>query len=66
MSVELMTQEEAASALLAYVFSGAIGSPKEKGVGYALMRTTPAAFSWSAALEDIDGRYTHQPIPDQY
>ncbi|KAL7620888.1 hypothetical protein AAE478_008198 [Parahypoxylon ruwenzoriense] len=52
---ELMTQDEAVSALLAYVFSGAIGSPKGKGVGYALIEATPTTFSWSAALEDIDG-----------
>lgn len=58
MSGELMTQEEAASALLAYVFSGAIGSPKGKGVAYALMKSTPTTFSWSAALEDIDGPST--------
>ncbi|KAF1961701.1 hypothetical protein CC80DRAFT_522437 [Byssothecium circinans] len=38
----------------AYIFSGAIGSPKGKGVGYALIKATPTTFSWSAALEDID------------
>ncbi|KAM5441253.1 hypothetical protein MferCBS31731_003682 [Microsporum ferrugineum] len=32
MSEELMTQDEAVSALLAFVYSGAIGSPKGKGV----------------------------------
>ena len=53
---ELMTQDEAVSALLAYIFSGAIGSPKGKGVGYALIEATPTTFSWSAALEDIDAR----------
>lgn len=47
---ELTTREEALPALLAYVFSVAIGSPKGKGVGYALMKTTPTTFSWSAAL----------------
>ncbi|KAJ8125628.1 hypothetical protein O1611_g8010 [Lasiodiplodia mahajangana] len=60
---ELMTQDEAVSALLAYVFSGAIGPPKGKGVGYALVEATPTTFSWSAALEDIDGPPT--PI-DRY
>ena len=50
-----MTQDEAASALLAFVFSGALGSPNGKGVGYALIETTPTSFSWSAALEDYDG-----------
>ncbi|KAF2799240.1 hypothetical protein K505DRAFT_321309 [Melanomma pulvis-pyrius CBS 109.77] len=54
MSEELMTQDEAVSALLAYIFSGAIGPPKGKGVGYALIEATPTTFSWSAALEDID------------
>lgn len=56
-----MTQNEAVSALLAYMFSGAVGSPKGKGVGYALIEATPTTFSWSAALEDIDGPAT--PIP---
>ncbi|KAI1736652.1 hypothetical protein F4680DRAFT_451742 [Xylaria scruposa] len=56
MSKGLMTQDEAALALLAYVFSGAISSPKGKGVGYALMKATQTTFSWSVALEeDIDG-----------
>lgn len=50
-----MTEDEAASALLAFVFSGALGSPNGRGVGYALIETTPTTFSWSAALEDIDG-----------
>lgn len=50
-----MTKDEAASALLAYVFSGALGSAKGKGVGYALIETTPTTFSWSAGLEDMDG-----------
>lgn len=50
-----MTKDEAASALLAFVFSGALGSPNGAGVGYALIETTPTTFSWSAALEDIDG-----------
>ncbi|KAI3324464.1 hypothetical protein HD806DRAFT_492678 [Xylariaceae sp. AK1471] len=58
MSEGLMTQDEAASALLAYIFSGAIGSPKGKGVGYALIKATQTTFSWSAALEDIDGPAT--------
>ncbi|PGH11752.1 hypothetical protein AJ80_07013 [Polytolypa hystricis UAMH7299] len=60
---ELMTQDEAVSALLAYMFSGAIGSPKGKRVGYALIEPTPTTFSWSAALEDLDGPTT--PI-DRY
>ncbi|KAI1455373.1 hypothetical protein F4805DRAFT_271315 [Annulohypoxylon moriforme] len=52
---EPMTRDEAVLALLAYVFSGAIGPPKGKGVGYALIEATPTTFAWSAALEDIDG-----------
>ena len=50
-----MTQDEAASALLAFVFGGAIGSPKGKGVAYALVEGTHTTFSWTAALEDFDG-----------
>lgn len=45
--------------LLAYVFCDAIGSPKGKGVGYALMEVTPTTFSRSAAVEDIDGPATY-------
>ncbi|KND91017.1 hypothetical protein TOPH_04427 [Tolypocladium ophioglossoides CBS 100239] len=63
MTGELMTQEEAVSVLLAYVFSGAIGSPKGKGVGYALMKATPTTFSWSAALEELEACYAHYSIP---
>ena len=59
MAEELMTQDESVSALLAYVFSGAIGSAKGKGASYALIEATPTAFSWSAALEDVDG----PPVP---
>ncbi|KAI0541620.1 hypothetical protein GGR58DRAFT_455543 [Xylaria digitata] len=54
MSEAFVTQDEAASALLAYVFSGAIGSSKGKGVSYALIKEDHNTFSWSAALEDID------------
>jgi hypothetical protein len=45
MAEKLMTQDEAVSALLAFVYSGAIGSPKGKAAAYALIETTPAAFS---------------------
>ncbi|KAI0838584.1 hypothetical protein F5Y06DRAFT_268457 [Hypoxylon sp. FL0890] len=55
MPKELLTQDEAVSVLLTYVFSGAIGSTNGKGVGYALIDSTPSTFSWSAALENIDG-----------
>ncbi|KND86834.1 hypothetical protein TOPH_08506 [Tolypocladium ophioglossoides CBS 100239] len=53
MSEELMTRDEAVSALLAFVYSGAL--VLRRGVGYALIGATPTTFSWSAALEDIDG-----------
>ncbi|KAI1132836.1 hypothetical protein F5Y10DRAFT_291791 [Nemania abortiva] len=63
MSKALLTQEEAVSKLLAYVFSGAIGSSEGKSVGYALVEATPTAFSWFACLEDDDG----PPMPiDRY
>ncbi len=47
--------DEAMPVLLACAFSGAIDSPKGKGVGYALIEATFTTFSWSAAIEDIDG-----------
>jgi hypothetical protein len=55
MTEELATQDEGVAALLAFVYSGAIGSPKGKGVGYALAEATAPIFTWVAALEDIDG-----------
>ncbi|KAI4188580.1 MAG: hypothetical protein L6R41_002048 [Letrouitia leprolyta] len=55
MCTQLLTQDAAASALLAYAFSGGIGSPEGKGVSYALIGTSPTTFTWSAALEDFDG-----------
>lgn len=55
MSETLATQDEAVSSLLAYVFSGAIGPPEGKGVGYSLIEATPTAFSWLASLEYYDG-----------
>ncbi len=63
MAEELATQDEGVSALLSFMFSGAIGSPEEKGVSYALAETTATTFSWVAALEDMDGPPT--PI-DRY
>ncbi|KAH9903823.1 hypothetical protein F4778DRAFT_100814 [Xylariomycetidae sp. FL2044] len=59
MSERLMTQDESIKALLAFIFSGAIGSPKGKGVSYALIAEKPTTFSWSVALEDIDASPTH-------
>lgn len=58
-----ITQDEAASALVTYLFSGAIGSPKDKGVSYSLLEATGGTFSWIAALEEEDS--TSQPI-DRY
>ncbi|KAL7911900.1 hypothetical protein GGI35DRAFT_301507 [Trichoderma velutinum] len=58
MSENLLTEDEAASIIVGYVFSGAIGPSNSKGVCYALMNATPFSFSWSAALEDIDGSDT--------
>ncbi|KAH9888138.1 hypothetical protein F4778DRAFT_408020 [Xylariomycetidae sp. FL2044] len=51
----LMRRNEAVSALLKFIFSGAIGSSKGKYVSYALISKTSSSFSWSAALEDEDG-----------
>ncbi|MCJ1387069.1 hypothetical protein MMC17_010198, partial [Xylographa soralifera] len=59
----LMTQDEAASALVTYIFSGVIGSPKGKGVSYSLLEATDSTFSWIAALEEEDSM--GQPI-DRY
>ncbi|KAI4136669.1 MAG: hypothetical protein L6R39_007672 [Caloplaca ligustica] len=63
MPTELMTQDAAASTLLAYAFAGGIGEPEGKGVSYALIDATPSTFAWSAALEDFDG--PRKPI-DRY
>ena len=58
-----MTQDDAVVVLLAYAFSGAIGSAEGKGVTYALISKTPTIFAWSVALEDFDG----DPAPiDRY
>lgn len=58
-----ISQDEAASALVKYIFSGAIGSSKGKGVSYSLLKATDTVFSWIAALEDENN--TGQPI-DRY
>ncbi|KAF7873877.1 hypothetical protein EAF04_002549 [Stromatinia cepivora] len=55
--------DEAAAALVTYIFSGAIGSPKGKGVSYSLLEATDNTFSWVAVLEEEDS--TSQPI-DRY
>ncbi|KAL9092996.1 MAG: hypothetical protein Q9165_004134 [Trypethelium subeluteriae] len=56
-----MTEDDAVSALLTYIFSGIIGSPKSKGASYALVKATPTTFSWMAALEDFDEPPTATP-----
>jgi hypothetical protein len=58
-----MSQDEATSALVAFIFPGVIGSPKGKGVSYSLLKSTDSAFSWIAALEEEDN--TGKPI-DRY
>ncbi|KAL8940546.1 MAG: hypothetical protein Q9211_002229 [Gyalolechia sp. 1 TL-2023] len=50
-----MTQDAAASTLLAYAFAGGLGEPEGRGVSYALIGATPSTFTWSAALEEFDG-----------
>jgi hypothetical protein len=57
-----MSQEEAASALVPFIFSGVIGSSQGKGVSYSLIKVTENTFSWIAALEDDN---KGQPI-DRY
>jgi hypothetical protein len=47
-----MTQNGAASALVTHIFSGVIGSPKDKGVSYSLLEAIDSTFSWIAALEE--------------
>ena len=54
MPIEPMTQDDAAVALLAHAFAGAIGPAEGKAVTYALVSTTPTTFAWSVALEDFD------------
>ncbi|RFU77120.1 hypothetical protein TARUN_5101 [Trichoderma arundinaceum] len=55
MSENLIEQDEAVLALLAYAFSGAIGPVEGRGVSYALIDASSSRFSWSVAVEDIDG-----------
>jgi hypothetical protein len=52
---QAMDQHEAAAVILEYVYTGALGSTDGKGVGYALMHTTGSIFTYSVALETIDG-----------
>ncbi|KAL9016622.1 MAG: hypothetical protein Q9185_006034 [Variospora sp. 1 TL-2023] len=63
MSTQLMTQDAAASTLVAYAFGGGMGASEGKGVMYSLISETPSVFAWWVALEDSDG----PPIPvDRY
>ncbi|KAL6816183.1 hypothetical protein V8C40DRAFT_254668 [Trichoderma camerunense] len=56
MPEDLLTQDEGVTALLAYIYSGsAVGPVGSKGVGYALLESSPTSFSWSAAIEDFEG-----------
>lgn len=54
MSECLMTEDETVSALLAFVYSGAIGSTKTKYVYSSLIKTTSTTTSWSVALESLN------------
>lgn len=58
-----ISQDEAASALIQYIFSGAIGSPEGKGVSYSFLEATDSVFSWIAALGKEEN--TGEPI-DRY
>ncbi|KAL6919058.1 hypothetical protein FSST1_003084 [Fusarium sambucinum] len=58
-----LTQDEAATAIVSFALSGALGTSKGKAVGYSLMKATPDYFTWSATLEEFDG----PPVPlDRY
>lgn len=50
----LMTQEASLSALLAYVFTGALGSAEGKYVYYSLLEASSNTFSWMATLKNHD------------
>lgn len=50
----LMTRDDAAFALVTYIFSRVIGLPKGKGVSYSLLEATDSTFFWIAALEEED------------
>jgi hypothetical protein len=56
----LMTQDDAASALITYIFSRVIGSSKGKRVSYSLLEATDSTFSWITALKEEEN--TGQPI----
>jgi len=60
---DTMTRNEAATALVTYIFSGVIGSPAGKGGSYSLLEATETTFSWIAALEEEES--TGQPV-DRY
>jgi len=58
-----MTREEASSAVLAFAFSGAIGSANGKGVTYSHLATDPTTTKWIAGLQDFERM--DQPV-DRY
>jgi len=51
-SSTLMTRDEASSAVLSFVFGGALGNSEGKGVTYSHLSTEAAATSWIAGLQD--------------
>ncbi|CAH0046453.1 unnamed protein product [Clonostachys solani] len=59
MSQNNMTEDEALSALMSYVFSGGLGAPTGKDAGYSLIEATPTSFSWSVALDGGDEASAH-------
>ncbi|VUC31935.1 unnamed protein product [Clonostachys rosea] len=59
MSQNNMTEDEALSALMSYVFSGGLGAPTGKDAGYSLIEATPTSFSWSVAVEGGDEASAH-------
>lgn len=62
-NTNVMDDFQAGNAILKYVFGGALGTSKGKGVHYALMRTTDTTFTYSTGLEPYED--TPDPI-DRY
>ncbi|CAG9946355.1 unnamed protein product [Clonostachys rosea f. rosea IK726] len=59
MSQNNMTEDEALSALMSYVFSGGLGAPTGKDAGCSLIEATPTSFSWSVALDGGEEQSAH-------
>jgi len=59
----LMSREEATSAVLAFAFSGAIGSADEKAVIYSRLATDATTTKGVVGLEDLEQE--DQPV-DRY